>query len=195
MNATKPKHEPLEKQRQRILDAFVVMVKVEGLRAVSMLGLARKLGISTKTLYKHFPSKAEMIQAVVEQNDLRFNETRVRRILAGENAHQRILLASLEWLEVRSGFGDAFWHELQRDYSDVYTLFQQRLESFLERSAALLKPEIRPELNADHALLLLWKSINDVPSYEECEKLGLTRRDALTQSITIWARGSLKTHL
>jgi len=194
MSAADPKQEQFEQQRQRILDTFIMLVKVEGLRAVSMLGLAKKLGISTKTLYRHFSSKAELIQAVVELNDLRFNETRVRRILAGENAHQRILLASLEWFELRSELGDSFWHELERDYFDVYTLFEQRLESFLERSAALLKPEIRPELNADHALLLLWKSINEVPSYEECEKFGLTRKDALTQSINIWARGSLKTH-
>jgi AcrR family transcriptional regulator len=192
MNTTALKKEPSEQQRQRILDTFVKLVKVDGLRAVSMMSLAKTLGISTKTLYKHFSGKTELIQAVVELNDARFNENRARRILTGENAHQRILSASIEWFELRSGLGDWFWHELQRDYSSVYSLFEQRLETFLESSAAILRPQICAELNADYAMSILWKAINEVPSHEECQKFGLSRKDALTQSIDIWARGSLK---
>ena len=192
MNATAAKQDQFELQRQQILDTFIRLVKVDGLRAVSMLSLSKELGISTKTLYRHFSTKSEMIQAVVELNDQRFHENRTRRILAGENLHQRIISASLQWFELRSELGDAFWHELQRDYIEIHALFEERLQTFLDQSAAILKPEIREALNKDHALLILWKAINDVPSYEECEKLGLTRRDALTQAIDIWAHGSLK---
>lgn len=192
MNATAPKQEQFEQQRLHILDAFIRMVKVDGLRAVSMLSLATNLGISTKTLYRHFSSKSELIMAVLLLNDARFNENRTRRILSGETQHQRIVAASLEWFELRNELGEWFWHELQRDYPDVYALFEQNLKSFLDRAAALLRPEIRAELNADYAMTLLWKAINEVPTYEECEKLGLSRKDALVQAIDIWARGSLK---
>jgi AcrR family transcriptional regulator len=192
MNATAPKQEQFEQQRLHILDAFIRMVKVDGLRAVSMLSLATNLGISTKTLYRHFSSKSELIKAVLLLNDARFNENRTRRILSGETQHQRIVAASLEWFELRNELGEWFWHELQRDYPDVYALFEQNLKSFLDRAAALLRPEIRAELNADYAMTLLWKAINEVPTYEECEKLGLSRKDALVQAIDIWARGSLK---
>jgi AcrR family transcriptional regulator len=157
-----------------------------------MLSLASELGISTKTLYKHFPTKADLIQAVVELNDLRFNESRTRRIMTGLDMHQRMVSGALEWFELRSELGEMFWHELQRDYIEVYTLFEQRLQFFLEQSVAILKPEICDGLNKDYALSLLWKQINDVPSYEECEKFGLTRKDALVQAIDIWARGCLK---
>ena len=191
MNAKARKQEQSEQQRRHILDTFVRLVKSDGLRAVSMLSLAKNLGISTKTLYRHFSAKSELIQAVVLQNDKRFNDNRTRRLLTGEDAHQRIVSASLEWFELRSELGDWFWHELERDYSDVYALFEQRLTSFLERAAAILRSEIRAGLHPDYALSVLWKAINDVPSYEECEKLGLTRKDALVQSIDIWARGSL----
>lgn len=192
MNATAPRQEQFEQQRLHILDAFIRMVKVDGLRAVSMLSLATNLGISTKTLYRHFSSKSELIKAVLLLNDARFNENRTRRILSGETQHQRIVAASLEWFELRNELGEWFWHELQRDYTEVYALFEQNLKSFLDRAAALLRPEIRAELNADYAMSLLWKAINEVPAYEECEKLGLSRRDALVQAIDIWARGSLK---
>lgn len=192
MNATAPKHEQLERQRQQILDTFIQQVKVEGLRAVSMLSIATRLGISTKTLYRHFSTKSELIQAVVEANDARFNAYRDQWLMAGIDAHQRILLGSLAWLEVRDGLGDGFWHELQRDHVEVYALYEERLAVFLERGREILHPEIRAGLNADHALHLLWRSINDVPGYADCEKLGLTRKEALTQSIDIWARGSLK---
>ncbi len=192
MNATAPKHEQLERQRQQILDTFIRLVKVDGLRAVSMLSLATTLGISTKTLYKHFSTKSGLIQAVVVANDARFNEYRAGWLLAGIDAHQRILLGSLAWLEVRDGLGDGFWHELQRDHIEVYALYEERLAVFLQRGRETLRPEIRDGLNADHALYILWKAINDVPGYAECEKLGLTRKEALAQSIDIWARGSLK---
>lgn len=192
MEATAPKQEQVARQRQHILDTFIRLVKVEGLRAVSMLSLATKLGISTKTLYRHFASKSELILAVVESNDTRFNEYRAQWLMAGVDAHQRILLGALEWLELRDGLGDVFWHELQRDHVEVYALYEQRLATFLERGRETLRPEIRDGLNADHALYLLWKAINDVPTYADCEKLGLTRKEALAQSIDIWARGSLK---
>jgi AcrR family transcriptional regulator len=192
MNATAPRQLQFEQQRIQILDTFIKMLKVDGLRAVSMLSLASELGISTKTLYKHFPTKADLIQAVVELNDLRFNESRTRRIMTGLDMHQRMVSGALEWFELRSELGEMFWHELQRDYIEVYTLFEQRLQFFLEQSVAILKPEICDGLNKDYALSLLWKQINDVPSYEECEKFGLTRKDALVQAIDIWARGCLK---
>ena len=192
MNATVPKQEQFEQQRLQILHTFIRMVKAEGLRAVSMLNLATNLGISTKTLYRHFPAKSELVHAIVLVNAMRFNENRTRRLISGENPHQRILAASLEWLELRNELGEWFWHELQRDFSAVHSLYEQNLTSFLERAAALLRSEIRDGLNADYAMSILWKTINAVPTYEECEKLGLTRNEALIQSIDIWARGSLK---
>jgi len=185
-------HERVDHQRQQILDTFQNLIKVDGLRAVSMLRLAKALAISTKTLYRHFSTKTELIQAIVEANDQRFNENRMRRIMSGENAHQRILAASLEWFDLRNELGERFWHELQRDYSEVHALYEQRLQVFLERSVEILKPEIRESLNKDYALAVLWKAINDIPTYEECEKYGMTRQDALIQSINIWAQGSLK---
>jgi AcrR family transcriptional regulator len=192
MATTAVKQDQVARQRQQVLDAFIRLVKVDGLRAVSMLSLATKLGISTKTLYRHFASKSELIQAVVESNDARFREYRAQWLRAGIDAHQRILLGALGWLKLRDGLGDGFWHELQRDHVEVYALFEQRLATFLELGREILRPEIRDGLNADHALHLLWKAISDVPSYAECEKLGLTRKEALAQSIDIWARGSLK---
>lgn len=192
MLTTATSKERFEQQRLQILDTFQKLVKADGLRAVSMLRLARALAISTKTLYKHFSTKTELIQAIVELNDHRFTEKRLERIHAGENAHQRIVAASLDWFALRNELGERFWHELERDYSNVYALYEERLRLFLDGSVAFLKPEIREGLNPDYALTVLWKAINEVPSYEDCEKLGLTRQDALVQSIEIWARGSLK---
>ena len=194
MNATATRQDQVQRQRQHILDTFIRLVKVEGLRSVSMLSLATKLGISTKTLYQHFPSKSALLQAAVEANDARFHRYRDDWLAVGVDAHQRILLGALAWMELRDGLGDAFWHELKRDHTDVYAMYEQRLAMFLEQGRQTLQPEIRDGLNADFALRILWKTINDVPSYEECEGLGLSRKEALTQSIAIWARGSLKAY-
>jgi hypothetical protein len=132
------------------------------------------------------------VRAAVEWNDVRFREARSRRVAAGEDAHQRIVAASLEWFELRNELGEWFWHELQRDYAEVHALFEHRLNAFLELAATELRPAIREALNADYAMALLWDLINQVPSYETCEQRGLTRKEALVQAIDIWARGSLK---
>lgn len=182
----------LEQQRTRILKTFSHQIKTEGLRAVSMANLAKSLAISTKTLYKHFPTKSDLINTVVNEKSDEANRQRSRRIMQGMNPHQRIEIATLEWFEQRNELGEQFLHELHRDFPESFCLYEKHVASFVARSAKVLKPEIRKGLNKDYALSVLWKAINQIPSLEECEELGIKRKQALSQTIDIWAHGSLK---
>src|ERR1700753_3014245 len=60
--------------RQRIVDAASALVDAEGLEALSMRRLATELGVQGPSLYNHFATKAEILDAVadavVEQVDV-----------------------------------------------------------------------------------------------------------------------------
>ena len=67
-----------ERQRQQreraILDAAFVLIAEEGYEAMTMDGLALRVGISKPTLYNHFPSKDDItVRTLIELNERTFN--------------------------------------------------------------------------------------------------------------------------
>src|SRR3954463_7855276 len=60
--------------RERIISAASALVDAEGLDALSMRRLATELGVQGPSLYNHFATKAEILDAVadslIEQVDL-----------------------------------------------------------------------------------------------------------------------------
>lgn len=53
--------------REAILDAALVVADREGLDGVTMRAIAERLGVTTMALYRHVPSKAELLDGVVER--------------------------------------------------------------------------------------------------------------------------------
>ncbi len=53
--------------RDRILDAALAMVDEEGLEGSSMRHLGRRLGVEAMSIYHHVPSKAELLDGLVER--------------------------------------------------------------------------------------------------------------------------------
>src|SRR5205807_8274563 len=51
--------------RERIVEAAVGLIDGEGLDALSMRRLGAALGVEAMSLYRHFPSKAALLEAVV----------------------------------------------------------------------------------------------------------------------------------
>jgi len=52
--------------RERIVEAAAALVDTEGLDAVSVRRLATELGVAGPSLYNHFPTKAEILDAVAD---------------------------------------------------------------------------------------------------------------------------------
>ena len=53
--------------RQRILDAALSLMSEHGVAGTSMRMLAGECGLNVATLYHHFPSKADLLQAVLAE--------------------------------------------------------------------------------------------------------------------------------
>lgn len=56
-----------QQTRDLILDAFAAAVVERGLPAVTMGGVAERVGISERTVYRHFPNATSMLDALSER--------------------------------------------------------------------------------------------------------------------------------
>ena len=74
---------PKGNRRQEILQAFALMLETHPGSRITTAALAREVGVSEAALYRHFPSKAKMLESLIE-----FIEeslfTRITRILSEE---------------------------------------------------------------------------------------------------------------
>ena len=123
-------------RRQEILQAFAAMLEESPGSRITTAAIARHVGVSEAALYRHFPSKAKMIEALIE-----FVEEslfpRIHRIgeqaLGTDEQCRQILTLLLTFAERNSGFmrlliGDVLQGETPRLRMRVRELFD-RLEA------------------------------------------------------------------
>lgn len=143
-------------RRQHILEALVRELETSPGRRITTAGLARAVGVSEAALYRHFPSKAKMFEALIE-----FIEESVfglaNRILAEEGsarARCEKLVGVLLGFSARNPgisrilVGDALTGENER--------LRARVAQFFDRMETQLKQVLREgamtgELDADQA--------------------------------------------
>ena len=138
---------PRPDRREQILQAFAAMLQTHPGTRITTSALAKRLGVSEAALYRHFPSKAKMIDGLIE-----FAETtvftRVAQILAtvedAEPRCGRILRLLLGFCERNPGFarlfaGDALQGETER--------LRHRVRQFYDR----IETELRQIVRAAHA--------------------------------------------
>jgi len=170
---------PRPDRKRQILEAFALMLQSNTGTRITTAALAREVGVSEAALYRHFPSKAKMIDALLE-----FAEqsvfSRVSVVLKEEsNVQQRcyqILYLLLSFVEKNPGFarllvGDALQGENDR--------LRLRVRQFFDRMETQLRQVIRehqatqlerPQLSArDAANLLLSAAEGQVNQFVRSE--------------------------
>ena len=178
--------------RERILDAFTEGARALGPRNVVMAELARNLGISTRTLYQHFPSKAELVAALMDRWADRIQADQDLNVDDGRSPYEQMLEAARGWLDGQCAFSSSFWAQLERDFPDAFGRFQTRLRALLDEGRKNLMPYIRDDLDDGLALALMQSSLRAASEPERCDRLGISRQEAVRQAIEIWVRGTLR---
>lgn len=130
-------------RRQQILETLAMELEKSPGEPVTTAGLARAVGVSEAALYRHFPSKAKMFEALIE-----FIEESVfgliTRILEDEkNMHRRcekVLSLVLGFAQKNPGItrlltGDVLLGETER--------LRKRVDKFYERLETQLKQILR----------------------------------------------------
>jgi AcrR family transcriptional regulator len=180
-----------ERQRARILDAFAERARRNGPRSVVMAELARELGISTRTLYQHFESKAEMVREVMERWARDVEVDQARRARSGLGPRERMIEAADSWIEGQDRFSGEFWTQVQEDYPEASRVLLDQVRKSLGAARAYLGPRVSPELDAELALSILRGAIARALDPKRCDRLGLSRQEAVRQAVDLWCRGAM----
>jgi AcrR family transcriptional regulator len=192
MGAQPDVHAARARTRERILDAFTEGARTSGPRNVVMAELARDLGISTRTLYQHFPSKADLVASLMDRWADEVQAEHEKRTASDRSPYEQMLAAAEGWLEGQCGFSESFWAELERDFPAAFGRFQGRLRGILDAGREHLMPFIRDDLDKDLAFALMQASLRAAADPERCDRLGLSRREAVRQALEVWVRGTMR---
>ena len=88
-----PSQAPRSGARQRILDNAYELFSRRGVRAVGVEEVISRAGVAKATLYRHFPSKDDLVLAFLEERELRWTRQFVEAGAKerGANAEERLL--------------------------------------------------------------------------------------------------------
>lgn len=129
-NARREDHAPA----QRIVTAARQHFFAHGFRGVTMDDLAGELGMSKKTLYASFPSKAELLHAVL-MDKFRTVEADLERITAGfskdmlDSLHQLLACLQRHAEEIQQ----PFVRDIRREAPEMFELVQSRRRQVIQR--------------------------------------------------------------
>ena len=142
-------------RKEQILQSLAAMLEQSPGARVTTAGLARQVGVSEAALYRHFPSKAKMFEALIEfiENTI---FSRVSIILGEENSTEarcnQVLTLLLTFSERNPGItriltGDPLSGESER--------LRLRVAQFFERFETQLRQILREaEIRNDHQTTL-----------------------------------------
>lgn len=146
---------PKISRKEQILQSLAAMLEQSPGARVTTAGLARQVGVSEAALYRHFPSKAKMFEALIEfiENTI---FSRVSIILSEENSTEarcnQVLTLLLTFSERNPGItriltGDPLSGESER--------LRMRVAQFFERFETQLRQILREaEIRKDHQTTL-----------------------------------------
>src|SRR5437588_12502016 len=82
--------------RERILDASYELFSRRGIQAVGVNEVIERAGVATATLYRHFPSKDELVLAFLHLREQRWTKDFVEAgaMRRGSNPEERLLAIS-----------------------------------------------------------------------------------------------------
>jgi AcrR family transcriptional regulator len=186
--------EDASRVRERILVAFSSKAKRSGIRAVVMGDLASDLRMSAMTLYKHFASKHELVNAMVDAWALEL--AAIDALELGEvddfgSALERLLAWADAWTASLANVSPAFFQDLHRDHPECWRRFQSQIEERKWAAAPVLRRFLRSDVGGDVALRMLDHLTTWAADPRNAERLGVSRSEAVRIAVSIWCGGAL----
>jgi len=147
-------------RRQQILQTLASMLEQPGAERVTTASLAARIGVSEAALYRHFASKAQMFEGLidfVDQSVIGLIRQVTDREPVGPNQAARILALLIQFAEKNPGMcrvmtGDALVLEHERLQERINLLFDkiesQLRQSLRETNAASATPTVDTQVQA-----------------------------------------------
>ena len=103
-----------------------------GIKSVSMDDLARELGISKKTIYKHYSDKKELVLKVIEADHLQEMEACEKCYKTRENAVQKMIDISRHISHQHKGINVTVIYDLKKYYPEAWNMVQEFQVKFIQ---------------------------------------------------------------
>lgn len=124
----------------RILETAEWQFRQFGVRSISMDDIARKLGISKKTIYENFKDKDALAAATIRRAMNRINEETARIKKQAKDAVDEILQTLSYMDQLFSTINPAMFHDLEKYHPDAWKVFNDcKEENIMERLKDNLK--------------------------------------------------------
>ncbi len=139
----------------KILSVSVELFRQYGFKSVTMDDIARRAGISKKTLYQHFADKQEVVNESVIWYKQHMSENCIAQIKDAENAIEAMVRLLAFFDETHKRLNPMAMFEMQRYFPDAYNTFRELL---LARDVVIIRDNIlqgikeglyREDLNAE----------------------------------------------
>jgi TetR/AcrR family transcriptional regulator len=138
-------------RRVQILEALATMLEQPGAERITTAALAARLEVSEAALYRHFASKAQMFEGLIEfieQSVFTLINQIAEREPAGAAQAAKTVAMLVQFAEKNPGMtrvmvGDALVYENER--------LQQRMNLFFDKVESALKQSLRAGVDAESA--------------------------------------------
>ena len=175
--------------RRAIVDAFAKRAKQAGIRAIVTDDLAKDLGVSKKTLYKHFRSKEEMVLALIDRWEASVERTPMPE--AGADPILTMRAWTKNWETNTLQFSRSFWSDLRKDHPELYRRYRSAVFAKMRALGRLMQPQLRPGITPQFA----WESylvlMDNAGKPAFFERARMTREQSLNAALELWIQGTL----
>lgn len=171
-----------------IVEAFARLASEKGIRSISMSELAKQLRVSTKTLYKSFKNKGELVHEMIVRWE--------RRIHKPIDNYGNDLVETLRywvkvWVENDARYSTAFWVDLKSDYPLLYKVYVDSLYNRMEAMKKRLTPFLKKDVNHEFAWASYFILMTASSQPKTFKKIGMTREQCVYEAFNFWMNGAV----
>ncbi|PCJ22583.1 MAG: hypothetical protein COA96_13930 [SAR86 cluster bacterium] len=173
---------------QEMVKVFALRASEVGIRSISMAELAKTLRISTKTLYKTFLNKGELVHEMVVRWEKRIHKPIESY---GMTLEETLLYWVKVWVENDARFSTAFWTDLKSDYPLLYKVYVDSLYNRMSVMKQRLTPFLKDNINHDFAWSSYFILMAASSQPKTFEKIGMTREQCVYEAFNFWMNGAV----
>lgn len=151
---------PASGKRQHVVDTAYALFKRDGFHATGIDRIIAEADIAKMTMYRHFPSKDELIVEVLDQRAQRFErqlDRLAQEVATPERKIGKILDWHERWFHSADFHGCLFAHALAEYGAPVHPVFKAvaRQKNGLKRRMQSILEEVMPPERAENAAAAL----------------------------------------
>lgn len=190
---------PRRSSADRVVNAARRQFFAHGFRTVSMDDIAAELGMSKKTLYTHFPSKAALVQAIMQEKFAEVEADLSRLKTTGGQTVETTLRNLLDCVQRHTAeIQPSFVRDIGRELPELFQVIEKRRRDLMRHHFGELFQQgqktglIRNDISVHVILEILLGAVQSIMNPLKLVELGLTVEAGYASVIGIILEGALR---